>query len=137
MAKRAELRTHLHVGELVLCTGYRLRSESSGGRRGVPQGRPVRSPDRAKQGYLKYGQVASRILYRSYIDQQISPCFLQDFQSEWEKDQMQKSYKGVKSEKCCEVVTVGRRAARGGEIRSHQTSSKVVATAPHVFIEHH
>ena len=23
MAKRAELRTHLHVGELVLCTGYR------------------------------------------------------------------------------------------------------------------
>ena len=28
MAKRAELRTHLHVGELVLCTGYRLRSES-------------------------------------------------------------------------------------------------------------
>ena len=28
MAKRAELRTHLHVGELVLCTGYRLHSES-------------------------------------------------------------------------------------------------------------
>ena len=28
MAKRAELRTHLHVGELALCTGYRLRSES-------------------------------------------------------------------------------------------------------------
>ena len=28
---------------------------------------------------------------------------------------MQKSYKGVKSGKCCEVVTVGRRAARGGK----------------------
>ena len=28
MAKRAELRTYLHVGELALCTGYRLRSES-------------------------------------------------------------------------------------------------------------
>ena len=28
MAKRAELRTHLHVGELVLCNGYRLHPES-------------------------------------------------------------------------------------------------------------
>ena len=44
--------------------------------------------------------------------------------------QMVKSYKGVKLSKRCEVVTVGRRAARGG-------SSKVVATASHVFIEHH
>ena len=44
---------------------------------------------------------------------------------------MEKSYKGVKSEKRCEIVTVGRRAARGGESRSHQTWSKVVATASH------
>ena len=28
---------------------------------------------------------------------------------------MQKSYEGVKSEKRCEVVTVGRRAVRGGD----------------------
>ena len=55
------------------------------------------------------------MLYRNYIVQQISPCFLQDLQSEWKKEQMQKSYKGVKSGKCCEVVTVGRRAVRGGE----------------------
>ena len=66
---------------------------------------------------LKYGQVYSRILYTTYIHQQISPCFLQDLQSEWEKEQMQKSYTGVKSEKRCEVVTVGRRAARSGESR--------------------
>ena len=52
---------------------------------------------------------------------EISLCFLQDLQSEWKKEQMQKSYKGVKSEKRCEIVTVGRRAARGGESRSHQT----------------
>ena len=51
--------------------------------------------------------------------------------------QMVKSYKGVKVEKRCEVVTVGRRAVRGGESQSHQTRSKVVATASHVFIEHH
>ena len=93
----------------------------------------MRSPDRAKQGYLKYGQVASRILYRSYIDQQISPCFLQDLQSEWEKKQMQKSYKGVKSEKRCELVTVGRRAARGGESRGHSSGSKVLEGASYVF----
>ena len=62
----------------------------SGGRRGVPRGRPVRPPDRAKKGDLRYGQVYSRILYRNYIDQQISSCFLQDLQSEWEKEQMQK-----------------------------------------------
>ena len=104
-----------------VAAGLQRPGGPSGGRRGVPRGRPVRSPDRAKQGYLKYGQVASRILYRSYIDQQISPCFLQDLQSEWKKEQMQKNYEGVKSEKRCEVVTVGRRAARGGESRSHQT----------------
>ena len=79
----------------------------------------MRPPDRAKKGALKYGQVHSRILYRNYIDQQISPCFLQDLQSELKKEQMQKSYEGVKSEKRCEVVTVGRRAARGGESRCH------------------
>ena len=61
------------------------------------------------------------MLYTNYIHQQISPCFLQDLQSELKKEQMQKSYEGVKSEKRCEVVTVGRRAARGGESRSHQT----------------
>ena len=46
---------------------------------------------------------------------------------------MQKGYKGVKSEKCGEVVTVGRRAARSGESRSHQSGSKVVAVASYVF----
>ena len=50
-----------------------------------------------------------------------SSCFLQDLQSEWKKEQMQKSYEGVKMEKRCEVVTVGRRAARVGESRSHQS----------------
>ena len=89
----------------------------SGGRRGVmrgvPRGRPVRSPDRAKKGDLRYAPLHSRMLYRNYIDQQISPCFLQDLQSKWEKEQMQKNYKGVKSERCCEVVTVGRRCAAG------------------------
>ena len=79
----------------------------------------MRPPDRAKQGDLQKGPVYSPMLYRNYIDQQISPCFLQDLQSELKKEQMQKSYEGVKSEKRCEVVTVGRRAARGGESRSH------------------
>ena len=83
--------------------------------RNVPRGRPVRPPDRAKQGDLQKGPVYSPMLYRNYIDQQISPCFLQDLQSKWEKEQMQKKYECVKSEKRCEVVTVGRRAARGGE----------------------
>ena len=101
--------------------GFGAGFRNSGGRRGVPRGRPVRSPDRAKKGELKYGQVYSRILYTNCIHQQISPCFLQDLRSEWKKEQMQKSYEGVKSEKRCEVVTVGRRAARGGESRSHQT----------------
>ena len=87
----------------------------------VPRGRPVRPRDCAKKGDLKYGQVYSRMLYTNYIHQQISPCFLQDLQSELKKEQMQKSYEGVKSEKRCEVVTVGQRAARGGESRSHQT----------------
>ena len=32
----------------------------------------MRPPDRAKKGALRYGQVHSRILYRNYIDQQIS-----------------------------------------------------------------
>ena len=94
---------------------------SSGGRRGVPRGRPVRSPDRDTYSDLLYAPLHSRILYTNCINQQISPCFLQDLQSEWKKEQMQKSYKGVKSEKRCEIVTVGRRAARGGESRSHQT----------------
>ena len=74
-----------------------------------------------KKGDLRYAPLHSRMLCRNYVVQQISPCFLQDLQSEWKKEQMQKSYKGVKSEKRCEIVTVGRRAARGGESRSHQT----------------
>ena len=37
---------------------------------------------------------------------------------------MQKSYKGVKSEKCCEVATVGRRAARGGEVEVTELDQK-------------
>ena len=96
-------------------------SLGSGGRRAVPRGRPVRPPDRATEGDLLDGLGYSRILYTNCIHQQISPCFLQDLQSEWKKEQMQKSYEGVKSEKRCEIVTVGRRAARGGESRSHQT----------------
>ena len=51
---------------------------------------------------------------------------------------MQKSYKGVKSEKCCEVVTVGRRAARGGKVEVTELGpKKVAATASHVFLQHH
>ena len=52
-------------------------------------------------------------------NQEISPCFLQDLQSEVHLPQMQRSYEGVKLPKCCEVVTVGRRAARGGESRCY------------------
>ena len=50
-------------------------------------------------------------------NQQISPCFLQDLHSEVDLPQMQRSYEGVKSSKCCEIVTVGRRAVRSGENR--------------------
>eukprot|EP00966_Prymnesium_polylepis_P299787 6927669-Prymnesium_polylepis.1 len=42
-----------------------------------------------------------------------------DLQSEAPYHQMQRSYEGVKSSKCCEAVTVGRRAARDGESRCH------------------
>ena len=80
----------------------------------------MRSPDRAKKGDLRYGQVYSRILYTNYIHQQISPCFLQDLQSEWKKEQMQKSYEGVKSEKCCEVVTVLRGPRRRGMVQGYE-----------------
>ena len=52
-------------------------------------------------------------------NQQITLCFLQDLQSEVPYHQMQISYEGVKSSKCCEIVTVGRRAARGGESQCH------------------
>ena len=45
---------------------------------------------------------------------------------------MQKSYKGVKSEKRCEVVTVARRAVRGGESRDHKSGSKVAEGACYV-----
>ena len=72
----------------------------------------MRSPDRAKKGDLYYGLLDSRMLNRNSIVQQISPCFLQDLQSEWKKEQMQKSYKGVKSETYCEVVITA--AARRG-----------------------
>ena len=57
---------------------------------------------------------------------EISLCFLQDLQSEWEKEQMQKSYKGVKSETCCEVVTVGRRCAAEGAWIQGQASPRMV-----------
>ena len=39
---------------------------------------------------------------------------------------MQKSYKGVKSEKRCEVVTVGRRAVRGGKVEVTKLGKWVV-----------
>ena len=61
---------------------------------------------------------------------------LQDLQSELKKEQRFKSYKGVKIAKCCEMVTVSRRAAARRRGRSRPTRSKVVATASHVFIEH-
>ena len=47
------------------------------------------------------------------------PCFLEDLQSKDDYQQMQRSYEGVKLAKCCEVVPVGRRAARGGESRCY------------------
>ena len=40
---------------------------------------------------------------------------------------MQKSYKGVKSETCCEVVTVGRRCAAEGAWIQGQASPRMVA----------
>ena len=43
---------------------------------------------------------------------------------------MQKSYEGVKSEKRCEVVTMGRRAARGGEIRVTKLDPKWLPLLP-------
>ena len=51
---------------------YDIRVVTSGGRRGVPWGRPVRSPDRAKKGDLHYAPLHSRMLYRNYVVQQIS-----------------------------------------------------------------
>ena len=45
-------------------------------------------------------------------NQEISSCFLQDLQTEWEREQMQKSYKGVKLQQWCEGITVSRRTRR-------------------------
>ena len=109
-------------------------SLGSGGRRAVPRGRPVRPPDRATEGDLLDGLGYSRILYTNCIHQQISPCFLQDLQSEWKKEQMQKSYEGVKSETCCEVVTVGRRCAAEGAWIQGQTSPRMVADGSCRFV---
>ena len=50
-----------------------------------------------------------------------------------EKGANAKKLQGVKSEKRCEVVTVGRRAARGGESRGHKSGSKVAEGASYVF----
>ena len=47
---------------------------------------------------------------------------------------MQKSYKGVKSDKCCEVVTVGRRAARGGKVEVTQLDPKWLQVLPIPFL---
>ena len=55
----------------------------------------MRSPDRAKQDHLLCGPVAA-LLDRNYIDQQISPCFLQDLQSEWKKEQMEEKLQGYR-----------------------------------------
>ena len=63
----------------------------------------------------------------------ITMC-LQDLQSEWEKEQMQKSYKGVKSETCCEVVTVGRRRAAEGVSIFGQASPRVVVDGSNGFL---
>ena len=117
---------HIHCVQSTRGADELLSPLMLGGRRGVPRGRPVRPPDRAKQGDLQKGPVYSPMLYRNYIDQQISPCFLQDLQSKWEKEQMQKSYKGVKSERCCEVVTVGRCAVRGGDDSSPKSAPKMI-----------
>ena len=83
-------------------------SGSPGGRRGVPRGRPVRSPDRDTYSDLLYAPLHSRILYTNCINQQISPCFLQDLLSKVDYHQMQRSYEGVKLANRCEIVTVSR-----------------------------
>ncbi len=43
---------------------------------------------------------------------------------------MQKSYKGVKSEKRCEIVTVGRRAARGSKVEVTELGPKWLPLLP-------
>ena len=63
-------------------------------------------------------------LYTS-IHRQISPCFLQDLQSELKKEQMVKSYKGVKSGRGCEGVTVG--ALRAVAPAAHTVANLVPA----------
>ena len=47
---------------------------------------------------------------------------------------MQKKYKGVKSETCCEVVTVGRRCAAEGAWIQGQTSPRMVADGSSGFV---
>ena len=59
--------------------------------------------------------------------------FLQDLLSKVDYHQVQRSYEGVKLANRCEIVTVSRRAARGGESRCPRTRSKVVATASLLF----
>ena len=47
---------------------------------------------------------------------------------------MQKSYKDVKSETCCEVVTVGRRCAAEGAWIQGQASPRMVADGSYGFV---
>ena len=81
--------------------GQRDKKYLGGATRG-PAGTSRAFAGSRKKGDLRYAPLHSRMLCRNYVVQQISPCFLQDLQSEWKKEQMQKSYKGVKVAPCCE-----------------------------------
>ena len=84
----------------------------------------------AFRAHLSYGQLTYGKSVGSGGNQQISPCFLQDLQSEVDLPQMQRSYEGVKLPKCCEVVTVGRRAARGGKPEVTELGPKWLKVVP-------
>ena len=94
----------------------------------------VRPAEAALCAHLSYAQLTCGNPVVNHGNQQISSCFLQDLHSEVELPQMQRSYEGVKLAKRCEVVTVDRRAAHGGESRCEAMSLNLVQSGFNCFL---
>ena len=75
-------------------------NESPGSGAGREERHHVRPAKVSFRAHLSYGQLTYGKSVGSGGNQQISPCFLQDLQSEVDLPQMQRSYEGVKLPKC-------------------------------------
>ena len=98
----------------ILAPPYARPESVPGSGTGRAERRRVRPAEAAFRAHLYYALLTCDESVMSGGNQQISPCFLQDLQSEVDYQQTRRSYQRVKLRRGCEGITVCRRVAARG-----------------------